>query len=101
MVKTGTPSNLKSLMSGRGAILCFFATWGNTGESVMPVWIELSNTVPFPVITINVNIYPELAEKYWVKGTPTTILVFNGQEMMRMNGDITLSAIMGFVYKYI
>lgn len=49
------------------------------------------NPLPIPLVEIDIDEHPELAQQYNVRGVPTMVLIENGAEVLRKVGAQTAS----------
>ena len=62
----------------------FGASWCGPCKS-LGVILE-NNPLPIPLVEIDIDEHPELAQQYNVRGVPTMVLVEDGQEVTRKVG---------------
>nr|CAB3264381.1 thioredoxin-2 [Phallusia mammillata] len=82
-------SDLDSALSEAGSklvVVDFFATWCGPCKVIGPKLEELSNTLDFVALKVDVDNAEDVAGKYEIKAMPTFIFFKNGQKVGEMVG---------------
>jgi len=74
--------------SEKPVLVDFFATWCGPCKMLAPVLKEVKDNLAdrVTIIKIDVDKNQELASKYQVRGVPTMMLFYEGQQVWRQSG---------------
>ncbi len=70
------------------AIIKLTASWCAPCKYLAPIYKELSNEIKLPFYEVDVDSEPKLAQRFQVMSVPTTIILKNGKEILRINGAL-------------
>ena len=77
----------------------FNADWCGPCQMFKPILDTLSEEIPEPILSVNIDESPELAEKYNVSGIPCLVLLKDGEEVARSIGVIPEKKIIKLIEK--
>ncbi|TVR12572.1 MAG: thioredoxin [Planctomycetota bacterium] len=94
-----TPPTLQEQIASQGpTLLVFGATWCGPCQSYKKELASFIQAHPdVPVIEIDVDDHPELAQNYGVRGIPATVVYQDGAQVDRHAGVIRASALPGII----
>ena len=90
-----TELNEVLLAEERGVIIDFWGTWCQPCRTLRPHLETLADdhADSWRMVAVQVEKHPELVDKYQVSQTPTLVFIRGGDEVHRMTGASTPSAI--------
>ncbi len=99
-MKIENKAKYDELMKADYAVIDFYAEWCGPCRMLGPVVEETSSAHPeFNLYKVNIDEFPELAEKHNVQAVPTIIYFKNGQEVDRSNGFMAGSVLVERIQK--
>ena len=72
----------------RECIIKFTASWCSPCKYLAPIFEELSEEIKIPCYEVDVDKEPQLAQQFNILSVPTTVLLKNGKEVVRINGAL-------------
>ena len=86
------------------AVVDFWASWCTPCLIMAPIFEEVANKKDMKnikFIKVNVDDYPELAEKFGIMSIPTTVIIKKGKEAGRIIGAQSIEALEEKLKKFI
>lgn len=100
-LKECDPKNLTSLLAEPDPLLLHFGTdWCTPCKRLERVLLGLDGTLGARVAKVNVEDYPEIAERFSVTKNPTLCLLKEGQVAERHEGYLEPNAVLAFVRRH-
>lgn len=79
------------------AVLKFSAEWCSPCRSLSPIFNDVASKYPeHKVCLIDVDKYPEIAQKFGIKGIPTIMKIKEGSVTLQMSGALPATEIEKF-----
>lgn len=84
--------NREKMENGDWVMAEFYATWCPHCQRMRPIVEEFKRDMEgqVEVVEVDVDQEPELAEFYTIEGTPTFILLRNGEQVWRQSGEMSM-----------
>lgn len=92
----------KKIESGKLTLVEFFATWCIHCQRMAPIVEEFKKEMEGKVEVVQVDIdkYEELTSDFDIEGTPTFILMENGEQLWREAGEMSLQELKNAVKEF-
>mgnify|MGYP003334754579 CR=1 FL=1 len=81
-----TTATLDAALADRSVVLDFTAPWCTACKALLPTLLEFEKTHAVPVLSVDVDDWPEVAERFGVLGLPTVLRVDRGRVTARHTG---------------
>lgn len=80
-------SDFKQILSESSKVLVkCSASWCGPCKRIAPVFEQLSQSVSYPCVSVDVDEVEEVSDKFSIHGLPTFILLENSEEVTRVVG---------------
>ena len=88
-VKELTHKNFDENTKNGTSIIDFHAiSWCAPCKVLKPIFEQLSNEIKIQFYEVDVDSEPRLAQRFQIMSVPTTIILKNGKEILRINGAL-------------
>lgn len=98
-----TASSLETLSnkSPLPIVVDFWAPWCGPCRSFAPTFIDAANRLKNRIVfgKIDTEANPDAGQKFSIKGIPTLVLFYRGQEINRISGALPIDAFLGWVHQ--
>ena len=93
----------KKINSGKLTLVEFFATWCIHCQRMEPIVEQFKKEMDgkVEVIQVDVDKYEELTSNFDIEGTPTFILIENGEQLWREAGEMSLQELKDAVKEFV
>lgn len=93
----------KKIESGKLTLVEFFATWCIHCQRMEPIVEEFKKEMAgkLEVVQVDIDKYEELASDFSIEGTPTFILIENGEQLWREAGEMSLEELKDAVKEFV
>lgn len=93
----------KKINSGKLTLVEFFATWCIHCQRMQPIVEKFQKEMEgkLQVIQVDIDKYEQLASDFDIEGTPTFILMENGEQLWREAGEMSLEELKDAVKEFI
>ncbi len=80
-------------------VVDFWAPWCGPCRSFAPTFIEAANRLKNRIVfgKINTEANPSAGQKFAIKGIPTLVIFYRGEEVSRMSGALPVDEFLGWV----
>ncbi|MCC8170835.1 MAG: thioredoxin family protein [Parabacteroides sp.] len=93
----------KKINSGKLTLVEFFATWCIYCQRMQPIMEKFEKEMEgkLQIVQVDIDKYEQLASDFDIEGTPTFILMENGEQLWREAGEMSLEQLKDAVKEFI